>query len=257
MKRKIILVLVCIFLVSCSDKNGDRFSNAEFVFIEAGVYTIGSPAGEYGRWPKGEEDIRKTSTPGFYMSRTEITEKQYYSVVAPDMLVAESRNMPVVNVSWLDAILYCNLRSKTEGLQEVYAIGEGLMTAAESPVPMPVVTADESANGYRLPTIDEWEIACRAKTRSAYYTGRKMTQAQANYDSQGRMPVGSFPPNKFGLLDMGGNVAEWCWRNEWFAMHKGGSWRSPMHFLRSSAVAFSDGFCKSDDVGFRVVKNAF
>ena len=55
---------------------------------------------------------------------------------------------------------------------------------------------------------------------------------------------------------MVGNVSEWCWKNDYFTMVKGGSWQSEyMHYLRSSAVVFSDEFKKNDYTGFRVAKN--
>lgn len=253
MKVKI-LILTCVFIVSCFENNNNiEHPDTEFAFIEEGTYTIGSPIDEFGRWPKGEEDIRDVYTHGFYISRTEITEEQYYAVVEPSMINEETKNLPVVNISWLDAIFYCNERSKNEGLEEVYTISPKRKKNSIFDVVM-----NENANGYRLPTIDEWEIACRAGTQTTFYTGKKITKKQANYDSQGITPVKSFPPNKFGLYDMLGNVEELCWRSEHFAMAKGGCWRSGMYDVRSSSVSFfGDNTVGAigDYLGFRVVKN--
>jgi formylglycine-generating enzyme required for sulfatase activity len=57
----------------------------------------------------------------------------------------------------------------------------------------------------------EWEYACRAGTTTPFYTGGKITKNDANYALKGTTPVGSFPPNPWGLYDMAGNVQEWCW----------------------------------------------
>lgn len=251
MKKIILIVLLCIPFISCSNKNDLDLSQSEFVFIKPGTYKIGSPVGERDRWPKGQEDIRNVKTNGFYMSKTEITEEQYYSVVDPDHPVDTSANLPVVNITWIEALQYCNLRSSKEGLSEVYVI------PAKDEITLNDITVNENANGYRLPTIDEWEIACRAGTRTTYYTGRKITHKQANFDSDGRMPVASFPPNKFGLYDMSGNVDEWCYRDEYFILVKGGSWKNNVYSIRSSSIWFARISEKNDYTGFRIIKYDF
>ena len=54
---------------------------------------------------------------------------------------------------------------------------------------------------------------------------------------------------------MSGNVCEWWWRNEWFAMYKGGGWNSKnISSLRSSSVGFANELYKSDYIGFRIIK---
>jgi formylglycine-generating enzyme required for sulfatase activity len=98
---------------------------------------------------------------------------------------------PVVNVTWNDAVAFCDWLSRKEG------------------------------KTYRLPTEAEWEYACRARTATLYSTGDDTNDlvSVANLGNQPdhfgfTAPVGSFEPNGFGLFDMHGNVAEWC--ADWF-----------------------------------------
>jgi formylglycine-generating enzyme required for sulfatase activity len=79
----------------------------------------------------------------------------------------------------------------------------------------------------RLPTEAEWEYACRAGTTTPFYFGKSISTDQANYnDGQHRYdemrttPVGSFPPNAWGLYDMHGNVLEWC--SDWYGAYPAG-----------------------------------
>jgi formylglycine-generating enzyme required for sulfatase activity len=88
-------------------------------------------------------------------------------------------NRPVINVSWHDAQAYCDWLSQ----QTLY--------------------------NYRLPSEAEWEYACRAGTRTLYYTGDNIVKDQANFEAKQTVPVGSFPPNALGLYEMHGNVSEW------------------------------------------------
>lgn len=93
---------------------------------------------------------------------------------------------PVINVSWHDAVAYCEWLSGQTGRR------------------------------FRLPTEDEWEFACRAGTTTQYNWGDEWDPAKANGDNvvSKTTPVGSYPPNAWGLYDMHGNVWEWT-RNEW------------------------------------------
>jgi formylglycine-generating enzyme required for sulfatase activity len=121
------------------------------------------------------------------------------------------------------------------------------------------VALNQDANGYRLPTEAEWEYACRAGTATVYSFGNSISVSQANYDDkskntkQGKMPVGSYAPNPFGLYDMHGNVWEWCWdyRNGQRAV-RGGGYLSWGEYLRSAFRNWSNPKLAGADDGFRV-----
>jgi len=189
---------------------------------------------------------------------------------------AQTDKHPVVCVSWHDAVAFCNWLSGQDGLVPCYSVnGEE-------------VACDFAAGGYRLPTEAEWEYACRAGTASTFNTGANITTDQANYNGNvpyadgakgqyraATTPVGTFPPNDWGLLDMHGNVWEWCW--DWYGgdyyanspasdpagpasgalrVLRGGSWVNGAELCRSAGrVGYLPGF-RDGNNGFRVVRRA-
>ena len=177
----------------------------------------------------------------FWMDRTEVTYahwqrvynwavKHGYSFSNPGDGDAQRRpNHPVHSVDWYDCAKWCNARSEIEGLTPLYTWnGEVYRTGEpDTTVGLPVIGAkppivDLSGNGYRLPTTNEWEYAAHGGSASNTDT---ISPEEANYSSGGTMPVGSYPPNAFGLYDIFGNVWEWTTtRNvdKWALC--GGSW---------------------------------
>lgn len=250
------------------------FASPGFAYINGGTFIMGSPGNEKGRYD-GEGPQYPVTIGSFHIGRYEITQKEYQEVMGKNPSHFKGDYLPVENVSWFDAIEYCNRRSRMEGLVPAYTItGSGNNRS---------VTWNRNANGYRLPTEAEWEYACRAGTVTPFNTGNNINTSQANYngnypygDNVGGMyrelttPVGSFPANLWYLHDMHGNVWEWCW--DWYAPYysgartdpagpvsgsrralRGGSWDSTGAGLRS---AFRDGTAPnrvSDSIGFRIV----
>lgn len=144
----------------------------------------------------------------FYISKHEVTQAEWSVFMKPANSSTFGDNLPVDNVSWFDIAIYCNGRSEAEGLTPAYKIrGVGASR---------VVTCDFKANGYRLPTEAEWELA--AKAGQLYnYSGSDDPYEIGWYreNSGGKIrTIGTKSPNSFGLYDMTGNVAEWCW--DWF-----------------------------------------
>nr|AGS53350.1 serine/threonine kinase [uncultured bacterium contig00014] len=229
---------------------------AGFVRINGGTFTMGSPSYEANR--SNDEFQHQVTVSAFYMGRYEVTQREYETVMGTNPSSNRGPNLPVVNVTWFDAVNYCNRRSQREGLISAYTISGTN------------VTWNRSANGYRLPTEAEWEYACRAGTTSAYNTGSSITKSQANIDSRSTTEVGRFSPNSWGLYDMHGNVWEWCW--DWYGEYsfvdqtdprgassgsrrvlRGGSWDYGAQDLRSAARSRRAQSGWVTNVGFRVV----
>ncbi len=114
---------------------------------------------------------------------------------------------PVVQISWNDAVEFCNWLSRQEGLASVYA-DDGSRNWRIVPGP-----------GYRLPTDAEWEFACRAGTTTAYFWGANDKDSgyycwYARTSGEKAQPVGMKLPNPFGLFDIQGNATEWA--QDWY-----------------------------------------
>jgi luciferase family oxidoreductase group 1 len=156
--------------------------------IPAGTFTMGSPPAEEERWEI--EHPHQVSLSAFQMSRYSVTFDQYDAYCdatgrpKPDDAGWGRGSRPVVNVTWDEAVAF----------------------------------ADWVGDGARLPAEAEWEYACRAGTTTAFHSGNRLDPGLANFEHRtfaGRtLPVGSFPPNAWGLYDMHGNSWDWC--SDWF-----------------------------------------
>lgn len=158
---------------------------------------------------------------------------------------------PVGDVSWWDAVRFCNALSEREGLAPAYRLG----TDTDD------VEWDVSSDGYRLPTEAEWEHACRAGTTGARY-GQLDEIAWHRGNAHGRIhDVGGRLPNAWGLYDMLGNVWEWCWDlydpevYGTYRVLRGGGWFDEHWSCRASVRRRSHPTLRIDDVGFRVARS--
>jgi formylglycine-generating enzyme required for sulfatase activity len=187
-----------------------------FVRIPGGTFLMGSPASEGGR-DDDEGPQHQVTVGGFYMGRYEVTQQEWVEVMGSNPSNWKGDNLPVEQVSWYDAIEYCNRRSVKEGLSPAYT-GNGNN-----------VTWNRGANGYRLPTEAEWEYAAQGGGKDPLmYSGSNTVDVVGWYagNSGSRThTVGTKQPNSLGLYDMSGNVYEWCW--DWYGSYSSSSQTDP------------------------------
>ena len=235
------------------------------VLIPSGTFLMGSPEDELER-TEAEGPQHEVSVSQFFMGRYPVTQAQWQAVVSlprvereldPDPSLFKGANRPVEEVSWEDAVEFCNRLSQHTG------------------------------KPYRLPSEAEWEYACRAGTQTPFYFGKTLTTELANYDGNyayGDGPKGEYREettpvdhfgvaNAFGLSDMHGNVWEWC-QDKWHENYEGAptdgsAWlssgeRKNRHVLRGGSWIDSPRNCRSayryrfardyiyNNLGFRV-----
>ena len=182
----------------------------DMVLIPPGSFRMGDLTGTGSAAERPAHDV--TITRSFYISTHEITQRAWIDVMGYNPSSMPGDELPVMDVSWLEALEYCNRRSQREGLQPCYVI------SGDS------AACDFAASGYRLPTEAEWEYACRAGSNDDYTNGgmrdpycdgpdpalRQVGWYCGNAGGSAQQ-VGTREVNAFGVFDMHGNVPEWCW----------------------------------------------
>ena len=232
--------------------------NSPYVFryCPAGDFMMGSPKGEEHRSFSSQHKVKLTH--GFWMLETEVTQELWKSITGDNQSRFRGANRPVENVSWNEC-------------QEFISI----------------LNAENAPDGmeFRLPTEAEWEYACRAGTTTPFSFGSALNGVQANCagvfpygtstqgpDRRETVTVKTFEPNAWGLYDMHGNVAEWCFDGydgfyskalaidpqgdedeEYERCVRGGSWQSSASDCLSSCRYHVSRNDSSPTIGFRLV----
>jgi formylglycine-generating enzyme required for sulfatase activity len=240
---------------------------ANMVRIEGGTFQMGSLSDEPER---GSSEVRhRVTVSAFYMGKYQITQAEYETVMGANPSRYREANLPVENVSWYDAVEYCNKLSIKEGLTSAYR-GSG-----------DNITCDWNANGYRLPTEAEWEYAAKGGNKdllTTTYSGSNSVDAVAWYNRNSgntTQPVGTKAPNSLGIYDMSGNVCEWCWDlygsyasgtqadprgpgavSRANRVYRGGSYYNSAAGARSAYRNYEPPSSRYSNIGFRLVRNA-
>ena len=268
--------LITLILFFSLQINAQKTTDLDMIKVDGGKFLMGSKDGDRVA-DADEQKQHEVSVNGFEISKFEVSVWQWKAFIKdtkgkmPEVPAwGWKDNFPVNQISWADAISYCNWLSKKEKLQPAYTLN-GTNTICNF-----------KANGYRLPTEAEWEFACRAGTLTPFNTGYELKPKFANFKPDNTnskhfgndfkneiMPIGEYKPNALGLYDMHGNIGEWC--SDYYAAYpnepqmnpggpesgeyrvvRGGSWLSHMRSCRSARRIY----CKPDesiyDIGFRL-----
>jgi sulfatase modifying factor 1 len=211
--------------------------------IRAGRVTLTDRRTQHS-WPVDLEPYLLATTP--------VTAAQYEQVTGHQPSPQPGDRQPVTNVSWWDAVRYCNALSRREKLTPAYRI----RSDSDS------IDIVAGADGYRLPTEAEWEHACRAGTTGPRYGPLDDIGWYRDNSAERIHDVATRQPNSWGLYDMLGNAWEWCWDiydaqvYGDYRVLRGGGWFDEHWSCRASVRRRSFPTFDIDDVGFRVARTA-
>jgi formylglycine-generating enzyme required for sulfatase activity len=240
----------------------------------------------------------------FFIDSTEITQGEYdslmkaaftgYTKPAWSTAYGMGPNFPAYSVSWDDAVLFCNARSKRDHYDTVYSYS-AITGTPGALSKLTDVSADLSKSGYHLPTEAQWEYSCRSGKTTDFFWERDFDYykrqsgddifseantyakwAKNSLDSNyGARPVTDMLPNAYDLYGMAGNVSEWC--NDWVDKYiwgpatdpsgpatgpsrvvRGGNWGNSIFYLRITNRYFSAPAGMNENLfkGFRAVRTA-
>ncbi len=258
-------------------------SDDDLIFIKGGTFNMGSPEDELQR--EKDETLHEVTINDFYVSAYEVTEEEYEKVMGNNPSNFKGNKLPVENITWYEAIDYCNKLSEKNNLTPVYEINDKK------------VTWNRNANGYRLLTEAEWEYVARAGTTTPFNTENSISAEESNfyghypygieenYFSQGKLEtkpgeyrqttvnVDKFNPNKWSLYNIHGNVREWVYdyygeydvtnnnnptgpNSGTLKVTRGGGWNDYAKHMRSAFRSPLDPNKKLNNTGFRIARNS-
>lgn len=256
-------------------------SAGDMAAVKGGTFTMGDDTGEGKSY---ERPAHTVTVSDFLLARRETTQAEWAAVMGANPSTVKGESLPVDNVSFYDAVEYCNRRSAREGRTPCYSYAGSGTDASSWPVDWKKtvhdgVACDFEADGYRLPTEAEWEFAARggAQSKRFRYPGGDDAAAIGWIDSNAGgapHPVGQKRSNELGLHDMGGNVWEWVW--DWYEKGyyakspqrdprggapgayrgiRGGSWRFDASHARAASKGNGDPTQAGAAMGLRVARS--
>lgn len=217
----------------------------------------------------------------FSILATEVTQELYESVMGenPSKFKGE-KNLPVECVSWIDAVSFCNKLSEKEGLKPCYSYKENT-SAAQWELDNDEMSnwsenkwkafnknfiCDTTANGYRLPTVAEWQWAAMGGQVFKCSGSDNLDEVGWYRDNseEKTQPVAQKKPNGYGLYDMSGNVCEWCGDLDEYLWDSSrsdyrsscdGDWNADADECEVGNRGFDSVFTRGHYLGFRIVKS--
>lgn len=195
--------------------------------------------------------IRNIEVASILMGAYPVTERLLRSLGSSTL---PATNLPATNVSWLEAVSFCNELSARENLPNCYEIPEDSEDGLR-------VTCKWELSGYRLPTEAEWQHACQAGSKAYQYDIIDHIAWYAGNSDNSVKEVGLKAPNAWGLCDMLGNVWEWCWdiynleNYGPYRVYRGGSYAETARSCGATSTRRTHPTYKSEEIGFRLVRS--
>lgn len=284
LKKSVPVLGLCFFLAVGTAHGAEAASIDDgFLLLPGGSFMMGSPETERQR--DRDEAHHQVSVSALYVDPYEVTQKEYETLMGANPSAHKGERLPVENVTWLDAVRYCNALSIRRGLEPAYVIdGEA-------------VRWNRQANGYRLLTEAEWEYAARAGTDTVFNVGNQVDGDRINFEgsypylieenyvsrrdptvrpSRNRgetIEVDALPANALGLHHMHGNVSEWVFDyygaydvtrtadpagpvSGSLRVNRGGGYNDFGKHLRSAYRSATNPIDADPNLGFRICRNA-
>ena len=206
----------------------------------------------------------------YEMLKTEVTQLFYKSFMGGENPSKfKGLQNPIESVSWYDAIYFCNKLSETKGYEPVYSVNGNTKINEWNYIPhngdsiySGDINQNLSANGYRLPTVEEWQYAAKGGQDNTTYAGSNNVNEVAWFNGNSNKtthPVAQKKANGYGLYDMSGNVWEWCWEpHEWYSSQRsdrGGCWSNNEDVCTISCKGTYDAYEQSEYIGFRIIRS--
>ena len=265
---------------------GDTFNMGCTQEQERVLFQEGYEEGCQTDWASDELPVHPVVVKQFFLSKYEITQSQWATVMPNDSLVwtvGLGASFPAYQVSWYDALTFCNRLSIREGFTPCYYADPDYETVFDSLVGRHDVYVDvywnTHANGYRLPTEAEWEFAARGGNQSKNFpfSGHEQVNEVAvfanNNPAKKCQRVGTHWPNELGFYDMSGNEWEWVWDSYdqdyysqspscqpigplWgeYKVCRGGNWRGSTAYARvANRIGLYPGI-RTYNIGFRICR---